>query len=359
MSDSTLLFGLGQPGVRARLWSRAFAPDDSPSSINAWDERMSVEEGTIGFQRVPSGRSVVYFTKAGYLPDEFETIMPDDGGKDIRLTPEPLPRLTRIGNHRFITDDNNKVLLIGCSDFMLYWRFLQGEDIAPILTERQALGFNCVRVFGMAHYIPINEFSLPAFRPQDYGKAYYDNLLLFEALCHSFRQYVYFSCFPDNGFIMPNLSEKQTHHDSVVSRWTDLYELTNELDAHSFNYVNPADFTRPMHLLACAGSQGEGLHIAHWDFFDFHPRRNYPSHIKDCNLADNPNYLAGYEGLIGEPDRYGWQGNPNAMQAFESAGSARGTALGIVFHSRRGVRSELFDEQTRECAKAFIAGLKG
>ena len=360
--SSTLTFWTNVPKVKVRLWSEAFNPDNH-SSDGAWDERYADVAGNTSFMMVPEGPATAYLTAPGYQDYTYDTIMPDHGAKVVILNkvPTTLAPLTHIARHRFVDANGKSVFLTGCTDFLLYRRYLDGEDITPLLAERQALGCNMVRVFGMCHWIPVNEFGKPAFKPQDYGERFYTSLKPFVALCASYGLYVYWSTFPDNGIIMPNLGEKQAHHKRVISELkgtSALYELTNEVDAHDFNYVDASQFERPTSLLSCAGSQGEGDHPYYWDFFDFHPRRDYPAHIKDCNLADNPNFLKGHDGILGEPDRYGWQGNLNALQAFESAGSSRGTSLGIVFHSRRGVRSELFDSETRNCAEAFISALK-
>lgn len=122
MSDSTLLFDVHQPGVKARLWSAAFANGADPEEFGpgTWDERMSTPDGSIGFQRVPAGRTVVWFSKAGYQPQTLETTLPDDGVKDITLTPsgDATGFLRAAGPDRcpyFIDEDGHPYPIVGYS----------------------------------------------------------------------------------------------------------------------------------------------------------------------------------------------------------------------------------------------------
>jgi hypothetical protein len=122
-------------------------------------------------------------------------------------------------------------------------------------------------------------------------------------------------------------------------------------------------YPKPGGMASCAGSYGDiggPMPPPYWDFLDYHTPRYYPAGIKDCCLADHPNFLRDRAAiLLGEPDRFGSNGNPNAEQARQSAGTSIGTALGIVFHSRNGVRGEVFDSETRGCAEAFFGPLHG
>ena len=73
-------------------------------------------------------------------------------GETIQLEreagPNPfLPRL--VGNGQFFsTEDGQPFTVIECSDFQLFQRFLHGEDLEPVLRDRQDIGFNTLRVFG-------------------------------------------------------------------------------------------------------------------------------------------------------------------------------------------------------------------
>jgi hypothetical protein len=369
--SSTLTLWTNAPGATIRLWSEAFKPvwaetiEAGHSSEGAWDERKTDDAGNTSFMFVPAGRATAYITAPGFIPTQFDTVMPDDGAKTITLEREPLPPLA-VRGQRFYRGDQ-PWFLKGASMFTLFQRFLDGEDVRPQLQQLTEFGTNCIRVFGMFHYINVNEFGKPAFKPQDYGDRFYDLTPAFSDLSAEFGLYVYWSCFPDNDLIMPTHAQRRAHFDRWVpalqSRANNLFELTNEQDAHAFNRVDAALYPKPNGMASCAGSYGDvggPMPPPYWDFLDYHAPRYYPAGIKDCCLADHPNFLRDKSGiLLGEPDRFGSNGNSNAEQARQSAGTSIGTALGIVFHSWNGVRGEVFDSETRRCAEAFYGPLKG
>lgn len=366
---STLLFGLNQPGVKARLWS-AGPGNRVPSSDGAWDERLSVPPNqSIGFQGVPAGPFKVYFTADGYLPMEYPPqgtgTAPQDGAIELRMVKAPVT-LSRLTAHQsgFTNAAGQIVRIAGVSAFMHYQRFLDGEDIQPLLAQAVELGANCVRVFGMAYYIPVNAGRKP-FKPQDYGQRYYDQIPAFCALCESYGLYVYWSVFPDNEII--GVPDPSGFFDYVVAHLqaaeNTIGELTNEQDAHSFNHIDPTQMHRPEGIAFCSGSYGDigGPQPHPWDFCDYHQPRRYepPTCIKDACVVDHPSYLQGFGLLLGEGDRYGTGGNPTTDQARLAAGACRESALGAVFHSMQGRESLTYDQATMDMGRVFLRALIG
>lgn len=334
------------------------------SSEQAYDDHITDAAGNVAFMFTPDGPKRVHVHAPGYGDAFVDIVMPRHQDLDISLRPLPLPRM-RVDGMNFRLATSARWTMRGASMFLLYQRFLDGEAIQPLLAMLQDLRVNCVRVFGMCHFIPLNEFGRPAFKPQNYGDRFYTELRAFCALCAEYQLYVYFSVFPDNQFIMPALAEQLQHFNRVVGELqlepNTLLELTNEPGAHDFNRVDAHRFSRPSGIAACAGSYGDiggPMPGPTWDFGDYHPPRRYPTHIKDCCVVDHPNYVMGLPILLGEPDRYGSNGNPSADQARLSAGASRESALGFVFHSRQGVRTEHFDEVTRRCAEACLGALR-
>jgi hypothetical protein len=90
----------------------AFKPDwgetieTGHSSDGAWDERKTDEAGHTSFMFVPDGPPTACITAPGFMPAQFDTVMPDEGAKDK-----------------------------GASMFTLFQRFLDGEDVRPQMRQ--------------------------------------------------------------------------------------------------------------------------------------------------------------------------------------------------------------------------------
>lgn len=276
----------------------------------------------------------------------------------------PLTRLhaTRDG---FLNEAGELVPIAGVSAFMHYEKWLRGEDLGPRLRQVQDLGSNCLRVFGMAHHIPVNA-GRPPFRPQDFGEAYFDRQPEFEALVAEFGQYTYWSVFPDGNIILPGIDQQRPFFDREVGTLlkspNTLGELTNEQDAHSFNTIDPTKVTRPTGIAFTSGSYGDigGPQPHPWDFCDYHTPRDWPiKAVKDSCVVDHPNYVQGKGVMLGEPDRFGSGGNSNQNQARQQAGAARESAIGHIFHSANGRESLLYDDQTLAIATIWFKAAIG
>lgn len=160
--SSTLLFGLNQPQVKARLWSAAFANGAPPSEYGsgAWDERFSGPEGSIGFQTVPDGAFQVYFSKDGYQPQQYPLdgtgTAPQNGAIEIRLEAGSPPgesgflgTYSESANLEYgFTSQGNPWQLRGYTAHLLPSRVLQGRDITPFIREAQTYGANTLITLG-------------------------------------------------------------------------------------------------------------------------------------------------------------------------------------------------------------------
>lgn len=288
--------------------------------------------------------------------------------------PAELARIVGIdrARHRFITEQGDRVFVRMLTAMMLYYRFLRGEDIRPQLAQWAAfrptgvgassVRYNALRVFGMAYNIPTRDMGLPAFRPQDFPD-YVPRWPSFERQCNAAGFHVLLTLFPDNALIMPSLNDQQQLHGQMTAVLRGLYQLTNEWEAHRpLNEVDYWQFPKPPQM-ADMGFAAEGLHRACWDWFDFHPKRTYPKHLKDQNLADNPNViLSQREGMLCENDRLGPGGGSagagpmDAGTAFALGGAALCYGLGTSFHSQRGKVADVYDNLTAALACEFLAG---
>lgn len=357
--SSTLLFGLNQPQVKARLWSAAFANGAPPSEYGsgAWDERFSGPEGSIGFQTVPDGGFVVYFSKDGYQPQQYPLdgtgTAPQNGAIEVRLVPQaPVLLRWRVQDRHFVTDAGRvKVKMADC--FQGPDRFEAGEDLGPVFAQLQAKGFNAIRVFGSDKAIP-EQLGRPPYRANP------ARVRDFCRLASAYGLYVYWVVFCD-GVVPP--SEQLAYFAAIVEALKQepntILSLVNEYTEHE-NWVDRNLFQRPSGIACDSGSAGmdQATSPPHWDFDVFHPRRDQPNSIKDCCVVDEPNYInLGLAVLVDEPDRFGSDGNPDANYCALQAGASVESAMGICFHSKRGVYAQVMDADTERCADAFLRAL--
>lgn len=318
-----------------------------------------------------------YEAKSVYVPKPANGEYPDI---EVTLTYAPVvTQLSRlhIEGTRFVNEEGERVFMKGATFFSGYWRFLEEgpESIRPSLEELKGLGCNMIRVFGMSFYVQQNLFGKAPFNPANYGNRFYDELPAFLALAAEYGMYVYFSVFPDNDIITPFHSNKpiQIEHwnrtlDSLRPCSNIILEVSNEPDAHGFNYIDPSMLAFPDFCPACPGSYGEGSDAyssgsfpdsAGWgsgrSLGDLHPKRSYPAEIMDSMAVNNVYYLNGRALMIGEPDRFGSGGNPDVEKARLTAAAGQVGAVGIVFHTLQGQRCDVYDDTTRKCAEAFFS----
>lgn len=266
--------------------------------------------------------------------------------------------------HRFVTESGRRQFLRGVTSYLIYKRFLDGEDLRPLLSQLQGLGVNMVRLFGMVT-------SFAHWHPQDYfGKGYYERIPEFMDLTAGFGQYVLWTPCADTQQIMPTgwLQHMQLTLRQLKSKKNKLVSFVNEQGQHengidrqlAYNTLKAEGLLDG--LMFDTGSFGEdapceapfGTHVV------LHVRRAYPSHVKDCCTLDHPNRVNAphLEVLLDEPDRYGEGGNMNLGQARDSAATSY-CSLGFVLHTSQGVQSQPFSGRTLEIAQTVFPILKG
>lgn len=316
------------------------------------------------------------YVSGEYNPADFIVDQnPVDGDFNIRI---PIafsaPSRLHVGSHYFFNERNERVFLKGVTDFLLYKRYLDGENIRPILQQRSELGANACRIIGM-----VSSFS--HWFPQEYGNRYYEGIIPFHRLLAEYGLYTYWTVFADTQIVMPNKQDQIIHFDRVVAYLKECPnstgELVNEPYAHDNATDDPFAFQRPTVVPFSAGSYNDkyGSQMPpppRWDFHDFHtPRISEPNregkNVGDQCMSTNPNYLNGMAVLSGEPDKFG-RPDPNGKPrhtdprlAMAMAGTARGTACGIFYHTNAGIMSVPFSDDFGwneiACAKAWFREL--
>ncbi len=271
----------------------------------------------------------------------------------------PVPPTGALGiAGQFFTKGGQPWTAIECSEFSLYKRYLDGEDIAPVLEERQALGFNLLRVW------LLNTSVIPGgLEPKHYPE-FYDRLGPFALSLAVWGLCVEFTAFTQTQTLMPGVSEQRAHWENVQQALMGapnvLLELVNEADQHD-NRTDPALLQlRPQGMIASSGSNGADSPCPEpvWDYGLYHSNglnewQRKVGHNAMEDVADK----YGIPAMSNENTRYPDQ-DSSAIHAEDAAEGAALLCAGACFHSEGGKQSRLFDATERRCAEAWVNGAK-
>lgn len=270
-------------------------------------------------------------------------------------TSPPAPSIGRLGiAGQFFTMNGQPWTAIECSDFSLYKRYLDGEDIRPVLTERQAIGFNLLRVW-LLNTSVIPGGLLPSQYPDFYAK-----LAPFAALCGSYGCCVEFTAFTQTQTLMPKLEDQQAHWLDTLEAlrgFSCLVELVNEADQHD-NRTHPALLQmRPSGILASTGSNGADSPppTPVWDYALYHSNGLDQWQRKVGHNAMEWADTYHVPAMSNENTRYPDQDSSDVHAEDAAAGSAL-LCAGACFHSQSGKLSVPFDATEFRCAVAWVRG---
>lgn len=347
------------------------------SSDDAYDDRFTDLAGNTSWPNpLPSPTGYTLYVNERNVQPQFGSLarfvpsLADDIAIVLPSVQSYLSRLTSIDRerHRCVNEKGQRVFLRGTSDFLLYKRFLDGQDVDAVLTQRRELGGNLLRVMGMFE-------SLGGFRPQDYGDRYYDRIAEFLALCANYGQYVLWTACAATSGIMPNGDDVMRHIGRTVDACTrstnalfspvnEQHQHNNSIDRDRF-YGEYVQSGKMEWLLYDTGSFGADLPCDPplGKFAVLHTRRDYPALVKDGCIVDHPNYVNnGIEVGLDEPARFGTtddpSGNGSVQQARDAAGTAAQTALFWIAHSLQGEKGELFTGNTLDCMRAALSAVR-
>jgi hypothetical protein len=259
----------------------------------------------------------------------------------------PLPRLVPRGQF-FALETGERFTAIEASDFNLLARWQHGEDIEPILQQRQDLGFNMLRVWTL---YDLASASIGTFLDIDYTRipAFLDSTAR-----HGL--YVEFTAYTS--------TERVDHWDRLVAavrgKTNCLVELVNELDQPANALAHLAEYARPVGVLASHGSNGSQTWpvMEPWDYETFHLNDAPEWWRKPHNgmeIADDPAHRKPV--LINESTRF-CDRDSSLAHAYDSAASGALLPAGLAFHSVSGKSSVLWTGCELEAAKAHVAGAK-
>lgn len=282
----------------------------------------------------------------------------------------------RVDGKVFRREDGSIFPWRGCSDFALFARFCRGEDIAPILEERIAIGFNLLRVFGMFDGFGIGgpqASGLGMFTPGN-TPGYYGKLRAFVELLQERGlrcEFVYFADADQRsdgtGGLMTERRDRLAHIsdvcDALLGTWGVCHELANEAfknfeDAESYT-IDPKLGPR-----AYGTKLPDGPIPEVWKILDYltphdHERKDeWPRTARGYGeivdafkvpvVADEP---IGYAEVARPGSR---ATDPNDAAYF--AATMQMFASGSTFHSDDGVASRLFRPVQKSAAEAWAFG---
>ena len=275
----------------------------------------------------------------------------------------------------FLDAKDRRWIWKGFSDFTLFQRVLDGQNIDALLQERQGLGVNTLRVFCMY------DGGLGRFHPRDYPR-YDAQMQEFINRLGVLGLRMEWVVLADCQRVMPDVGEQRAFVEQVVNRcrgWTNCFvSLGNEWPQNGWN---PDDFTKPtgggVPLFSFGSNLGDSVppRLAESDYREWHGRRDWP---KVWQSSDDMVFVAhGWQ-----EDDHGWHqvalwaptvhdepigfaevgqdgrrsDDPDLARTLALSSLAYGA--GATFHCDAGVRGELMGPRQRLCAQVFFDELR-
>jgi len=250
----------------------------------------------------------------------------------------------------------------GVTDFLLFWKFLTGQDITEIVNERIGLGFNTFRVLGMNSWP-----ESPNFFPQAHGD-YYSRLSAFADLLASKGMRFELTVFADAQVVMTNAAEQDAHAarviDTLNGKWNVFIEWVNEPFQNipgggQRAYDIGKRFQGTTRLLAASGDYSDPPLTL--DYLTIHTDRGaeWPRKSKDAieyqwafhilAIGDEPMGAAEFN----QPGRR----SNNVSDFGDAAGVFALQTNGATFHSEEGLFSKHFGPTVTACARAWIQSM--
>lgn len=259
-----------------------------------------------------------------------------------------LPNIRTRGQF-FELEDGTLWTAIQCSDFNLLARYLAGENITPILKQRQDCGFNLLRVWTLFDITGIGSLASLDYR----------RIPAFAGLCASYGLYIEFTAY--TGINNPQ------HWDDLCAaarlcQPKPLLELVNELDQNTNepDYLGRvfdlSKYKQPSGLISSHGSNGsETWPVSpYWNYTDMHF-----NDASEWQRKTGHNSFEVWQGptLANENTRYPDR-DDSLFHAIDAAEGAALLCAGSCYHSVRGKTSELWDGLEEQCARRWAYGAR-
>lgn len=287
-----------------------------------------------------------------------------------------LPKLVAKGKF-FQTDAGDKFTAIQASDYNLFNRFLKGEDIEPILTQREEIGFNMLRVWTRMKLASAGIGDLTLADHPDL----YERVPDFLQAAARHGLHVEFTAYIGPKVVEDDFDPEHWQRLGVAVKSTPtsaLLELMNENDQHP---IDVRAFSPIPGVLCSRGSNGGGHppvgvlnggsnwiidpSCPPWGYTDNHSNGIFEEQRKVGHAAMEYADCTGTPALTNETSRCPevgmYSGADLARMKALAYGTAAGGALlgaGSCFHSIQGKSSVLFTGDQLEVARVWVAGAK-
>lgn len=264
----------------------------------------------------------------------------------------------RVNGHVFQWEDGGRATICECSDFNLYARYLRHEDdlVAAVLDERQAIGFEFLRVWLLYDVLGIGYLH-----PHDHPD-FYAQLDPFTRLLATRGLRPEFTIFTGTSRLMPDRLDQQRHFDfsmNALPRGVALFELVNENDQGD-NAIDDRLIYQNTQILS-----GGSVSSDTWPIERGRMIRDYE--VLHLNPADEWQRKSGHEcmemSLVHSVPAFTNEGMrcpdrdrlPHHFHDAAASGVLLSAGAGC-FHSVSGKQSTLFTPDERACAQAFVQG---
>lgn len=282
---------------------------------------------------------------------------------NVAMQPDapPVAALERLfaGGQFFRLAGGARFTAIECSDFALYQRFLNGEDLTAVLTQRRDLGFNMVRVFGMFNG------ALGHFIPAEHGEPYFTRLPTFYALLARYGLYGEFTANADSRTVFTNPTDQLAVWMRIGTIFpaipNALVECVNEND-QTINQLW-ADLPRMRDVICSHGSNGsQALPVRPWwDYETFHLNGASGWWRKGHNgmeLSDGAERVIASHVPILVNEQTRPDSDRNLTHQREAAAVEALLVAGGCYHCNGGKASRVLTGLDLEGAVAFVSGAK-
>jgi hypothetical protein len=342
--------------VLAHLGDGTYAPSQAPTNA----------DGYVLFKLGgPLPDSDVIVTAAGYLEARRHIDTAAAGHNFVVVVPAfaPAGETGALVTDRavFRTADGTARTWRGCTDFLLLYRLIAGEDLQPLLQDRIAVGCRTLRVLGMVD-------SFAHLHPQEVPD-YVGRVRQLADYLAARGLRMEFVVFADAQIIMPDPDQERAHLLAVFEALRGLPLVTIEVANEPFKNLPGGD--KAAQTLAFA-LRGRGVLVSSGAYTDWPPlptadygtthadrKDDWPRTGKDLFdlaevtktpwVSDEPMGAAevdqpGKRSAV--PDDFAWFGAAAAM-----------LGAGATFHSDAGILSLPYGPGQRACALAFFYGL--